>query len=88
MTRSATILAAAPSIRHKLRADKSKRRAFAKAVLARRKELGYASRGPFARKVGISYSQMAHIELAAHWPSLPVYRSICKVLNVGPVPLM
>lgn len=88
MTRAATILAAAPAIRsrHGL-GDKEKLRKFAAAVQDRREKLDI-TRKEFAGAVGISYSQVAHIELADHWPSLVVFEKICSVLKVGKPPLM
>lgn len=62
-------------------------RMFAFAVKKRRAELG-VSRTQVARSVGISYAQLAHVENAENWPTVPVYRALCRVLKCGRVPLL
>lgn len=73
---------------HALNASsKSALRRFAVAVTARRIELDI-SRSDLAKQTGISYGQMAHIENGDNWPTLPVFRRLCRVLRCGRVPLL
>lgn len=92
MTATAAITQAAPAIRseHKLqasRASKKSLRSFAKGVRRRREELCITFT-ELRTALGISKSQMSHIECGDNWPSMAVYVELCRVLKVGVPPLV
>lgn len=45
-------------------------------------------RQALAEKVGISYPQLAHIENARNWPSMPVYLSLLRALGYKQKPIL
>ncbi len=49
--------------------------------IRRRRELRTLSQTALAHLVNISYKQLNNIECARNWPSMPVYLTLCKVLD-------
>jgi ribosome-binding protein aMBF1 (putative translation factor) len=92
MTASTQLRQAAPVIRkehrnHHTQDSKKALRMFASALIRRREELGI-SRRKLCEEANVSYSLMSHVELGENWPTLPVYRALCRVLKVGKPPMM
>lgn len=93
MTTRSAITAAAPLIErseHNLRNSPASKKAlatFAKSVRARRIELGFTLL-TLKNQVGVSKSQMSHIECGDNWPAMAVYIRLCEVLKVGVPPLV
>lgn len=79
MTASAKIASLADDLR--AQRDKRKLAAFGRAVSELREQRDI-SRQKFAKKIGLSYSNTANIELGHNWPSMPVFIRICEVLEV------
>lgn len=69
-------------------ASKASLRSMGTKVRNRRESFLKMSRPDFAALVGISLSQLTHIELGNNAPSLPVYGKICVALGLGKPPLM
>lgn len=92
MTAPAKSLALAPMLRrkehglHKSPESVKDLRAFASAVVSKRKKAGYTLKS-FAKKVGVSYWALRHVEQAENWPTMPVCYKICRLLDMQ-VPLM
>ena len=92
MTTLAAIASAAPEVRkehrnHHTRDSKKMLRQFSSALVRRREELNMTRRS-VADAVEISYSALSHLELGNNWPTLPVYRALCRVLKVGKPPML
>lgn len=92
MTDIAKIESVAPLLRkeHRTHHTKDSREAlkvFAAGIFARRLRLGY-SRKRVADACGISYSQLSHLELGDNWPTVPVYRALCRKLKLRKPPLL
>lgn len=93
MTARATITTVAPLIQrreHRLKntpESKKALRSFAAAVKRRRLELGMTLMD-LKEQVGVSKSQMSHIECGDNWPAMAVYVQLCRVLKVGQPPFL
>lgn len=92
MSESEQIVAALPHLRkehrqHHTKDSRETLKLFAAALLTRRLRLGY-SRQKVALKAGVSYSQLSHLELGDNWPTVPVYRALCRVLKIRKPPLL
>lgn len=72
--------------RYAIRATKKEMAKFGAAVRARREELKIGLRA-LARKSGISYGMVCHIEKGENYPSLQVYLKLCKALDCPKPPL-
>ena len=70
-----------PMPRYAIRATPAQMEKFGRAVKARRKELSYGLRD-LARRSGISYGMICHIEKGENYPSLQVYVALCKALKL------
>jgi transcriptional regulator with XRE-family HTH domain len=58
------------------------------ARLRRTRQALHLSQVALAEKVGISNKQLNNVENAHNWPSMPVYVSLCRVLELGEPPLL
>ncbi len=86
------ITALAPHLRkeHRLHYTRDSRlalKAFAAGLVKRRLQLDL-KRVKVADAAGVSYSQLSHLELGNNWPTLPVYRALCRVLKLKKPPLL
>lgn len=52
------------------------------AEIQRRREDAGMTQSQLAEKVGLTAGQIGHIEVGRHWPSLPAYIMICRVLGM------
>jgi DNA-binding XRE family transcriptional regulator len=87
MTATATIQKAAKAISNPYQQDAQDRLRFARAVRKRREELDLTREAVYSA-AAVSNQQYSNIERGHNWPSMPVFKRLCRVLKVGPVPLV
>ncbi len=46
------------------------------------------SQDALAKRAGFSNKQLNHVEYGVHWPSIEAYISLCRVLGIGPIPMV
>lgn len=68
-------------------ADRKDRVEFGRGVKAARALFRYTLTG-LARAVGCSHQLISNIEQGNNWPSIPVYRRLCKALHLRNPPLL
>jgi transcriptional regulator with XRE-family HTH domain len=86
MTASAKIQSLAPALRkrshHRVDHSRSAKAALQRFAAGVRAMRGDRPQREIAEGVGISVNQYSNIECGVNWPSMPVYRKLCKVLKI------